>query len=121
MTSYTLDDLRGAERIDSRDLIETRDELRARPLSQFEEGDLRLMLAIDELESEGVAKWEDGAFFILETTFEDYARELAEDTGAIGSENQWPLYCIDWERAARELRMDYSSFSFLGHDYLVRS
>lgn len=36
----------------------------------------------------------------------DYAQELAEDTGAVPDELRWPLYCIDWERAARELSFD---------------
>jgi hypothetical protein len=33
----------------------------------------------------------------------------------------WPLTCIDWERAARELAYDYSSVSFDGTDYYIRS
>ena len=40
---------------------------------------------------------------------EEFARSIAEDTGAVTDKNQdWPLYCIDWEWAARELMMDYS-------------
>lgn len=39
--------------------------------------------------------------------FEEYARTLAEDIGAIDGKQGWPLYCIDWERAAKELMMDY--------------
>jgi antirestriction protein len=58
---------------------------------------------------------------ILKSTFVEYARELAEDIGAIPDGNTWPLYCIDWERAADELRMDYTSVRFDGDDYLIRS
>lgn len=39
---------------------------------------------------------------------EDFARDMADNTGAIPDEKQaWPLYCIDWEFAARELMFDY--------------
>ena len=58
---------------------------------------------------------------ILEDDFEDYARQLADDLGAIPDENRWPCTCIDWERAARELAMDYTSVEYQGDTYLVRS
>ena len=39
----------------------------------------------------------------------DFAQEMAEETGAMGDKTlSWPLGCIDWEWAARELMMDYS-------------
>jgi antirestriction protein len=53
--------------------------------------------------------------------FEQYAEELAEELGLIPEGNQWPTYCIDWERAARELAMDYTSVTYAGTDYLIRS
>jgi antirestriction protein len=34
---------------------------------------------------------------------EDYAQELAEETGAVPEEVPWPLSCIDWAAAWREL------------------
>ena len=40
-------------------------------------------------------------------TPEDFARETADDTGALPAYVAWPLTCIDWEYAARELMMDY--------------
>lgn len=58
---------------------------------------------------------------ILESDFEEYAQELAEDIGAVDRDNSWPNYCIDWKQAARDLAMDYTSFQFEGRDYLVRS
>lgn len=57
---------------------------------------------------------------IRDTYFEDYARELAEDIGAVPSDASWPAYCIDWEWAARELRMDYTSAEFDGVTYWYR-
>src|SRR5438067_2318189 len=52
---------------------------------------------------------ENEPFFIADYNFEDYAQELAEDIGAIGRDNQWPVTCIDWDRAASELQYDYAS------------
>lgn len=38
---------------------------------------------------------------------EDFAQELADDLGLVPDEQPWPLSYIDWERAARDLFMDY--------------
>lgn len=64
--------------------------------------------------------WEYGETFIRDSYFEDYARELAEDIGAVTGSESWPLSCIDWERAARELRMDYTSGELGGVTYWGR-
>lgn len=39
---------------------------------------------------------------------EAFAEEIAEETGAIDRNASWPLNCIDWEYAAKELMYDYS-------------
>jgi len=39
---------------------------------------------------------------------EDFAEDMAEQLGVLTKETTWPLYCIDWIHAARELMMDYS-------------
>ena len=36
---------------------------------------------------------------------------MAEDLGAIDPNAGWPLYCIDWDQAARDLRMDYTEIA----------
>lgn len=41
------------------------------------------------------------------TSDEEFARQMAEDTSEMPKDSQWPMYCIDWEYAARELMMDY--------------
>jgi len=61
-----------------------------------------------------------GLYFIDEDYFEDYARELACDTGAITNDHEWPANCIDWEAAADELRMNYTEVEYDGHSYLVQ-
>lgn len=58
---------------------------------------------------------------ISEDDFEDYARELAEDIGAISRDTQWPATCIDWEYAAHELKMDYSEVEVDGVTYYFRA
>lgn len=61
-----------------------------------------------------------GETLIRDDYFEEYAQELAEDIGAI-KETGWPCNCIDWEKAADELKMDYSSFELDGTTYWMRS
>lgn len=38
---------------------------------------------------------------------EDYAQQFAEDIGAVDPDASWPNSYIDWERAARDLFLDY--------------
>lgn len=53
--------------------------------------------------------------------FVKYAQQLAEDIGAVDDFSRWPCTCIDWERAANELRSDYTSITYDGDDYLMGS
>lgn len=39
----------------------------------------------------------------------DFAEQMADDFGAVPKDAQWPLTCIDWDQAARELMYDYCS------------
>lgn len=79
-----------------------------------------------------VRDWEYGETFIRDSYFQEYAEELAHDcapsheladlldgTHDLG----WPFTCmhIDWEQAARELKMDYTVYSFDGVDYWARA
>lgn len=71
----------------------------------------------------GDEQWEGNWYpvtLIRDSYFEDYARELAEDCGMIPDNLSWPCTCIDWEQAARELRMDYSSIEFGGATFWYR-
>jgi antirestriction protein len=71
-------------------------------------------------DAEGYSDWEYGATLIRDSYFQTYAEELADDIGAIPKDIAWPCTCIDWERAARELQMDYSSVDFGGVTYWIR-
>jgi hypothetical protein len=76
----------------------------------------------EEVESQGVTtEWEYGAIFVRDTYFTDYAQQEAEDCGLLENCDKWPATCIDWDQAARELQMDYTSVEFDSVDYWVRS
>lgn len=116
-------DLKSEDYIDSRTIIEKYDELKNEIEDEEREpteDEGEFMDAVDDLSTE-VSDWDFGAQMIREDCFEDYARQLAEDIGSISGDEQWPFTHIDWEAAATELQMNYSSVSFLGCDYLVRS
>lgn len=57
---------------------------------------------------------------IRDSYFRDYAQELAEDIGAVDRNASWPNNCIDWDQAARDLRVDYSLVEIDGATYLYR-
>lgn len=57
---------------------------------------------------------------IHEDHFEDHARELAEDIGAVDRDATWPNNCIDWSAAADQLRYDYSEIDVEGTTYYYR-
>lgn len=84
---------------------------------------IREFLDLRQLMDDGESNcedWRGGATLIRESHFEDYARELADDIGAIDGEARWPNTYIDWARAADALKMDYSELSYGGDTYLAR-
>lgn len=81
--------------------------------------ELKLLLVLKE-EAEGYSEWEHGAAMIRDSYFENYAREFAEDIGAVSRNEDWPKCHIDWEAAADSLRQDYTSVEFDGVTYWVR-
>jgi chromosome segregation ATPase len=58
---------------------------------------------------------------IRESYFTEYAQQLAEDLGAISANAPWPACHIDWDAAAEELKMDYSTVDFDGVTYYYRA
>ena len=89
-------------------------------LDESEREELTVLKALAE-EAGGSPDWQHGEALIRDSYFEDYARELADDIGAINSDQNWPNYCIDWKQAARDLKVDYTSVEFDGIDYWIRS
>lgn len=41
--------------------------------------------------------------------------------GAINADASWPNNCIDWGRAAEELKVDYFEVDYDGVTYLIRA
>lgn len=82
--------------------------------------ELKALKAFREEADNVNSEWKDGATFIHENYFTDYARQTAEDIGAIDRNANWPLHCIDWDQAAQELQMDYSTVDFDGETYWVQ-
>ena len=112
--------------IDSRDVIARIEELENDRddenvgLLEIEVAELEALTALADEASDYAPDWQYGATLIRDSYFEDYAQELAEDIGAIGSNATWPNNCIDWERATRELQMDYTEVDFDGVTYWIR-
>lgn len=84
----------------------------------------RLEGLLDNLRGNGGDHQWKGAWYpaalIHESYFEDYARQYAEDVGAIEREDAWPCNHIDWGAASADLRQDYSDVDFDGEEYLYR-
>ena len=78
------------------------------------------LLEVKEEVEQYTSEWDDGAFMIADDYFEDYAQELAEDTGAIDRKAKWPLTHIDWDAAAEELKYDYSEVAIGGKSYWIQ-
>lgn len=117
------------EQIDTRELL---DELRGLVGGDEDHWDAEVVAELDDDEKERAEEIRTvldeigdearyGAQMIREDSFVEYAQEFAEEVGAVNSDNAWPVYCIDWNRAADELRVDYTSVTFDGHDWLVRA
>ena len=137
--------------IDTRDLIERRDELKQQILDSFLETfehyaedtdtfeDIRLdeeeleswrenwedelteIEEIDEIESE-VTDFKYGECLIDESDFTEYCEELVEELGYL--QHPIPPFIkdnIDWEGVAADLSADYINVDYQGVTYLVRS
>ena len=132
-----------ADILDSRDIIERIEELEGEQsdlldgqtcpedlpedkLEAFKDWEAENGEELDDLrklaeQGEGSPDWEFGETLIRDSYFQDYAEELADDIGAIDRNAKWPLTCIDWERASRELQSDYFSVDFAGVTYWIRA
>jgi antirestriction protein len=121
-TPPDLDTMRNSDMLDSRDVIARIEELGCCPdlNTSEEDAELATLQAFAE-EAEGYAQdWSFGESLIRDSYFEDYARELADDIGAIDSDAGWPTACIDWEQAASDLQMDYTSVELDGVTFWTR-
>lgn len=114
--------------IDTRDLQEEIErierEIESEQRDETELDKLRADLAMlteakDEIEDCSIDRFEDGVTLVCDRYFETYARETAEEL-FIERDASWPHTCIDWERAARELKIDYNDIKIQGEIYWYR-
>jgi hypothetical protein len=117
--------------IDIRDVIaqvEGLRDIRDNSPEQFMSDDMEeltgLEALLDDLRGNGGDEQWEGHWYpvtlIRDSHFKDYAQQFAEDVGAIDDNARWPCTCIDWDQAARELQMDYSSTEFNETTYWYR-
>lgn len=113
-----------ADIIDVRDIIE--DYALARESDDLADRDYADALAVilGELAGNGGDEQFEGDWYpvtlIRDSYFKEYAQELADELELVPSEYSWPTSCIDWDHAARELRMDYTSVEINGVTYWYR-
>lgn len=88
-------------------------------LTEDDKEELMALLALQD-EAEGYSDWKYGAQLIRDSYFTEYAQNLAEELGYIQPNVTWPYNCIDWDEAADELKVDYTSVEFDGVTYWVR-
>lgn len=134
--SFTLAENDGDNMLDVRDIIERVEELESNlgdpefqgsfgESAQDMETELATLTAfLETLKGNGGDEQWRGDWYpvtlIRDSYFEDYAEELADDIGAIDSNQSWPLNCIDWKQAADELKQDYTSVELENVTYWAR-
>jgi hypothetical protein len=127
--------------IDTRDLAETREELRKeleesykelvdsvkpedleeayKEWAEDNENDLEKIKQIDQIESE-VSEFEHGETLIPECEFENYVEDMVRDCGYI--DKDIPSWIeINWEKTADNLRYGYSTVEYDGYTYYYRN
>lgn len=122
--------------IDSRDIIERIEELKAyledNPEEACtEEGNIRAreLKALKALEAEASSSpdWTYGEQLIHTEHFEDYIEQLIDDcypeVSKALSSGEWPMrhLKLDIEHAAEEARQDYFDVEYNGQTYLIRA
>lgn len=114
--------------LDSRDIIarldDVDDELDDDDLDDSERTELeneRDALRHICAQGEDSPDWPYGETLIHDDYFVEWAKQLADDIGAIDANAGWPLAHIDWEAAADALRQDYFEIEWDGHTYWLHS
>lgn len=131
MATTTLD--LSADIIDTRDIIarieELADELTTYSATEHANPELveehaTLCAIMQELKGNGGDEQWEGDWYpvtlIRDSYFRAYAQDLAEDCGLIDHTAGWPMNCIDWDKATRELQYDHTSTEIDGVTYWYR-
>lgn len=88
----------------------------------IEHEELNALKALADEASGYAEDWLYGATLVRDSYFEQHARDEADSIGAIDhrQEYRWPFTCIDWEKAADELKQDYTEVLFDDVAYWIR-
>ena len=71
-------------------------------------------------EAESYAEWRfRDTEFIAEREFTDFAKDYADQVRELDT-SDWPYNCIDWERAAADLKDDYNAADLDGYTFLFK-
>jgi hypothetical protein len=81
------------------------------------EKELRPLLDLQQ-DAELYCDWRSGTMLIHENDFPRYAEQYAEDLGLDLS--TWPYTCIDWEKAANDLVVEFTPVEYEGDTYYVQ-
>lgn len=122
-----MNDLRGDDYIDSRDVRKRIEELEARLEGKDgedrSEDDLEELEALKQLEEEcaSTEHWHHGARLISEEKWEEFARQYAQDVHGLTPQmdSQWPFTHIDWDEAADELKEGFLEVQFGDYTYYI--
>lgn len=114
------DDLR--EAISDSETSEEREQAEA-ALAEWEAENLKDLESVEAFaeDCENCADdWVHGVALIAESYFQEYAKQLAEDIGAVDRDAPWPLSRIDWDAAADDLKQDYTAVEWDDCTFFVR-
>ena len=124
-----------ADTIDSRDLVERLSEVidlldevdedqisadSADEIAELHEERDALEEIVETIDGYGGDNAADGVQLIRNSYFVLFAQAFAEEIGRIEGDADWPYTHIDWEGAADELQMDFTSVEINGQDYWFR-
>jgi hypothetical protein len=114
--------------IDSRDVIARIEELHDIATDESADqndrnhanNELQVLQSLQD-EAEGYAPdWKHGCALIRYSHWVEYVQELLEDIGDLPIRNLPHYIEIDWERTAKNIKVDYTSVDFDGVEYFVR-
>ena len=127
-----MNDLRGDNTIDSRDVIERiaeleskRDDFDAEDDTTWEYNnpedaeELAALQALQDEASQYSDDWTYGSQLIKAEYFVDYCQELVSDIGDL-PRNIPGYLVIDWDATAENIKEDYTEVDFAGDTYFVR-
>ena len=81
--------------------------------------ELRTLRSVRDQASAYSNDWRHGVTLISDRYFKQYAMDYAEESAGVSS-SAWPFTCIDWDKAAAELRTDWTSIDFDGETFWLR-